>query len=205
MIHAISLHETRAPFTPTLMHVRVGDARNLKQVYFPGIHSDLVWENEQGGVVDIPLAWMIDQLHTHVGLRFKRDVLVQRFPRMSQQPVSLNQATKHPWVYDEVSRSSSGTRVFVGRKDRIPGTYYRDNMETREEIHVSARLRGYGKTKRDPSVAGYRPEKNPEGGFYWVQGAGRAGTGSSDSSLEPYYIHEAGLGKLEAELLGISL
>ena len=77
-------------------------------------------------------------------------------------------------------------------------------METREQIHVSARLRGYGRTKGEPSVAGYRFERNPEGGFHWVQGNGRANTSGSDSSLEPYYIHEARLGTLEAELLGIS-
>ena len=98
------------------MHVRNGDTRNLRQVYFPGTHSDLVWENEQGGVVDIPLAWMIEQLHTHAGLRFKRDVLRQRFPRMNQEPVSLEQATKHYWAYDEVSRSSTGIHMFVGKK-----------------------------------------------------------------------------------------
>ena len=185
------------------MHVRTGDKRNLKQVYFPGTHSDLVWDNEQGGVVDIPLAWIIEQLHTHADLRFKRDVLAQRFPRMSQEPVSLDEATKHTWVYDEVSRSSSGIGMFVGRKNRIPGSYYRDNMETREEIHASARLRGYGRTVRDPSVAGYRVEKNPEGRFYWVQGSGRSSTGNSNSSLEPYHIQEAAIGNLEAELLGI--
>jgi hypothetical protein len=187
------------------MHLRHGDTRNLKQVYFPGNHSDLVWENEQGGVVDIPLSWMIEQLHTHIGLRFKRDVLVQRFPRMNQQPVPLGNGAEHSWAYDKVSRASSGIRLCFGRKNRVPGSYYRDNMETREEIHVSARLRNYGRTERDPSVTGYRLENSPDGSFHWMQGFGRVRTGSSDSSLESYYIPEAALGTLEAELLGISL
>src|SRR6201999_4384805 len=86
LIHAISTHENRASYDVELMRVREDSSMVLKQVYFIGNHSDLGWECEYGGLVDIPLAWMLQQLQDCAGLKFDEDELQKRFPSMKAPP-----------------------------------------------------------------------------------------------------------------------
>ena len=63
--HALALDEHRYPFSPTLWEKYEGDATNLKQVWFPGAHSNVGGSYPDTGIADITLAWMMDQLSGH--------------------------------------------------------------------------------------------------------------------------------------------
>ncbi|KAF8854245.1 hypothetical protein BDZ45DRAFT_693563 [Acephala macrosclerotiorum] len=55
--HAVSLHEVRAPFFPTLM-----SGSKVHQVSFPGGYGNLGWIEHKESLHRSPLAWMIQQL-----------------------------------------------------------------------------------------------------------------------------------------------
>lgn len=57
--HAVALDEVRASFTPTLW-TNYGN-RDVKQIWFPGVHSDVGGGYIQTGLSDSALAWMIDE------------------------------------------------------------------------------------------------------------------------------------------------
>lgn len=59
-IHAIALDEQRLLFTPTLWL----KASNVKQVVFPGAHSDVGGGYKEAGLSDIALKWTIDEMMT---------------------------------------------------------------------------------------------------------------------------------------------
>ena len=57
-LHAVALDEMRLLFWPTLWNKRV----NIKQVVFPGAHSDVGGGYPEAGLSDGALVWMIDEL-----------------------------------------------------------------------------------------------------------------------------------------------
>jgi uncharacterized protein (DUF2235 family) len=63
--HALSADEDRATFFPTYWTPR----RNVSQVIFPGLHSDVGGGYAQTGLSDRPLQWMLGNLRAQ-GLRF---------------------------------------------------------------------------------------------------------------------------------------
>lgn len=71
--HAIALDEKRTDFTPTLWDA----ASHVMQMVFPGAHADVgggyTTQNNQSGLSDIALEWMVEQLKT-VGLRFNQPI-----------------------------------------------------------------------------------------------------------------------------------
>ena len=59
---ALALDEHRFPYSPTLWEKWKGCPTNLKQVWFPGAHSNIGGSYADAGMADITLAWMMDQL-----------------------------------------------------------------------------------------------------------------------------------------------
>jgi len=70
--HAVSLDEMRGPFRPTLWEEPpAGTKQDIKQVWFPGDHSDVGGGHEDTGLSDGALKWMIDEAEAAVGLPFE--------------------------------------------------------------------------------------------------------------------------------------
>ncbi|ACB73843.1 DUF2235 domain-containing protein [Opitutus terrae] len=71
--HAVAIDELRASFTPTFWtddHDRpLNDGTRVRQLWFPGVHSDVGGGYAQCGLSDLALAWMIDEAAT-AGLAF---------------------------------------------------------------------------------------------------------------------------------------
>lgn len=70
--HAVALDEKRASFTPTLW-TGIGGRPNVKQVWFPGVHSDVGGGYAETGLSDCALKWMMDEaiqlgLRCHTGM-----------------------------------------------------------------------------------------------------------------------------------------
>jgi uncharacterized protein (DUF2235 family) len=66
--HALALDEKRATFQPTLWTEE--DGRDMKQIWFPGVHSDVGGGYAETGLSDGALEWMIGEAET-CGLGFK--------------------------------------------------------------------------------------------------------------------------------------
>ena len=57
--HAVALDEMRATFQPTLWTETGG--RDVKQIWFPGVHCDVGGGYREAGLPDAALKWMIDE------------------------------------------------------------------------------------------------------------------------------------------------
>jgi hypothetical protein len=201
--HALALHEYRQPFKPTMMHVPATSTQNLIQMWFIGAHGNIGHDTETGSLADIPLAWILQQLHDS-GIICNKAKLRLRFPRTALTPRPVSDIASVDWVNDPVNRSLTGFYHLLGSTIRQPGGYFRFGFETREFIHPTVALRNRGLNDK-PVIQGYTYNRGPNGTGYWEKNDCRAGTGSSIKSMEPLRIPVPKLGEYEAYLLGIAL
>lgn len=73
--HAIAMDERRRQFAPTLWS-KDADPERVKQVWFPGVHSDVGGGYAHVGLSDGALKWMMDEA-SDKGLEFQPDLLRQ--------------------------------------------------------------------------------------------------------------------------------
>jgi hypothetical protein len=209
VFQALAAHETRGPYCPTLIHLPRDSTSNLEQVWFNGTHHDLGKERRQGGgLIDIPLAWMIDRLAS-VGVEFNHKRLEARFPGYHRDNASSNGEEMHhlnEWASAKVHRTYRGAMTLMGYEPRTPGRYCQQGMKTNEQIHISIRLRGHGVTKSSPTIPGLHYVRSMNESIEWTS----RGSWSSDESKQSEsgnkaLIPEAQIGFLEAELQNITL
>lgn len=84
--HAVALDEFRGAFVPTLWTDRdtggvLADDERVRQVWFPGAHSDVGGGYPQTGLSDAALRWMIDEAQASAGLAFVPEAVEQIRPR----------------------------------------------------------------------------------------------------------------------------
>ncbi|KAJ6476479.1 hypothetical protein C8R47DRAFT_1052124 [Mycena vitilis] len=112
-LHAISLHENREKFLPTLWSV---PSRGLKahqkllQVWFPGAHGDVGGGYERHELSDISVFWMAGEIKSFVNLDLE-------FLRSYSQPGPEPWGTSQPHnAYMELPRA---LRPLIGNKTRL--------------------------------------------------------------------------------------
>ena len=68
---ALALDERRAPFSPALWEKRGSSAQatNLKQVWFPGVHSNVGGGYDDQDIANLTLAWMISRVEAFQDFR----------------------------------------------------------------------------------------------------------------------------------------
>jgi uncharacterized protein (DUF2235 family) len=71
--HALAIDERRAPFQPTLWRYKPKPGQTIRQVWFPGVHSDIGGGYPDSRLSDIALGWMIEEARG-CGLAFDDDV-----------------------------------------------------------------------------------------------------------------------------------
>jgi uncharacterized protein (DUF2235 family) len=76
--HALAMDEHRASFQPTLWS-EPPENTVLKQIWFPGVHSDVGGGYQNCGLADGALKWMIDEASA-TGLSFNADIVKQVKP-----------------------------------------------------------------------------------------------------------------------------
>ena len=73
--HAMALDERRGPFVPTLWtdeaQQPLPNCDRVRQLWFPGVHSDVGGGYRETGLSDGALSWMIGEAESTVGLRFR--------------------------------------------------------------------------------------------------------------------------------------
>ncbi|NMH60547.1 DUF2235 domain-containing protein [Alteromonas ponticola] len=78
--HGVAMDEKRGSFSPTLWQ-RPPSGVDMKQIWFPGVHSDVGGGYKETGLSDCALKWMIDEA-TQVpeGIRFHEKMVTQLKP-----------------------------------------------------------------------------------------------------------------------------
>ncbi|KAL0941965.1 uncharacterized protein CTRU02_204728 [Colletotrichum truncatum] len=155
--HALALDEWRTAFSPTLWGKKGNSTTKLRQVWFPGSHSNVGggWEDQQ--IATIALAWMADQLSS-VGVEFSTPEMKRIFWTLeegvearewakgkisspsatSALPDKAYNAVWYPWQRIKGVNTVAGTRT--------PGGYKEDGGKAvieapNELIHPSVRIR----------------------------------------------------------------
>lgn len=228
--HCISLHENREPFSTTFM-----SGPGVHQVLFPGSHGNLGWIDETEGLVHGPFAWMIQQLKTHLNISFDDKQLSKRFPAYVPPQLSVNPLyqcldvvssiarqgglgemspkeilstmpnMRRQWSDGSIIRTHPGLLAIIGKKT---GHATSAGVTTNLKVHIGARLRtGLDDFNAVPGYALTLPVKGP---LHWKrrQQTPSQWSSSSDSRFGvglAERIDEAGVGPLEAQLLGLPL
>ncbi|KAH8791758.1 hypothetical protein F5882DRAFT_83505 [Hyaloscypha sp. PMI_1271] len=154
---ALALDEHRNPFSPAVwerMDMRKCTV-DLRQVWFPGAHSNVGGGYDDQEIANISLAWMMDQLAS-IGVAFQSDYIDQIFadsvryyynPRklparvsnIFARPVTKQWAIepvfeKHkpvrPWGLGEIYESEIGFYKITGKRTRTPGMNCRADPQT---------------------------------------------------------------------------
>lgn len=216
---ALALDENRSAFSPAVWEKAPGNRTNLRQVWFPGVHSNIGGGYDDQGLANITLAWMMAQLTPYI--EFYRDYVVKqeedniRYYRGEHKRV-------RPWSFAKIYDSITGIYNVGGRVVRTPGRYYatdpndstkrldRPLRNTNEYMHASVRtrirLKGPGmddKDRYEPEsmdawklVVDYPDGRDAKPNIYW-----RARFRSEDVSTRT--LPEAPLWGVELDLLGM--
>jgi hypothetical protein len=147
---ALALDERRAPFAPALWEKGSRNTRtNLKQVWFPGVHSNIGGGYDDQDISNITLAWMMSRLEPFID--FRHDYIQSVYASNRAYYKRTDQKTRW-WSFGEIYNSMTGVFALAGTKIRTPGNYYRVDpttgrptnkllKNTNEYIHASARSR----------------------------------------------------------------
>lgn len=133
---ALALDEVRTPFQPTVWESPALGAKSqlkeLKQTWFPGVHSSVGGGYPDTSISDITLAWMITQLSD------KLEFDPQYVPLQQKQNVEFYKAHNtpvRPWAMGLLRRSDAGfLNTMTGRSLRTPGEYYATNPDTGKKL-----------------------------------------------------------------------
>ncbi|MCJ1409057.1 hypothetical protein MMC19_003134 [Ptychographa xylographoides] len=156
---ALALDERRASFQPTVWEKARHNKTVLRQVWFPGVHSNVGGGYPDQGIANITLAWMIAQLEPF--LDFNPDYIRDQYKDtrayylQTGQAPSPQESPRHrtrPWSFGEIYNSLKGIYMLGGTKHRTPGTYTRTDpgtgrpsakplRDTNEYVHPSVRAR----------------------------------------------------------------
>ncbi|WPH03560.1 Hypothetical protein R9X50_00644100 [Acrodontium crateriforme] len=162
--HALALDERRFPYSPAVWELQDGCKTNMKQVWFPGAHSNVGGSYADTGTADITLAWMMDQLagHTrpsdqefyHVDwIKFDEDFVNAANVRQMKWDATHKPEQYRGWGRGKVYDSLTFPQNLAGKKNRSPGRYHRTFYDTgntdpvnflsntHEYIHASVRAR----------------------------------------------------------------
>lgn len=189
---ALGLDEHRAAFSPALWEKRKDNTTtNLKQVWFPGVHSNIGGGYDDQEIANITLSWMMSRLEPF--LDFRSDYLISAHEQNVDYYRSLREKPR-PWSFGEIYNSMIGVYRLGGRTIRTPGDYFRTDpnngrpttkrlTNTNEYIHASVRtrlgLQGPGVSDRGI----YEPEALRDWTWDVEQGANGQGGNMRDGGL----------------------
>jgi hypothetical protein len=156
--HALALDEHRSAFSPTLWEKPEGNNTVLKQVWFPGVHSNIGGGAHDTGMSDITLAWMMSQLATisaedpKLNLAFNEHYLTDQVDANKLAYAEVKPPRHWIWGLGDLINSYTLPANMIGKHIRTPGNYPRlrfDNgkptgemlVNTHEYLHASVRAR----------------------------------------------------------------
>jgi uncharacterized protein (DUF2235 family) len=177
---ALALDEARSAYRPAVWQKVPGVNANLKQTWFPGVHSNVGGGYADSGLSDITLAWMMSNLDPF--LTFDQG-FVRRQWQANQEYLKRQSVPKSglKWAASQLKNKASGLISLIGIRRRAPGRYHVLNKKslivetgeplknTHEHIHVSVRSRQItGGLNSWNRVVKYEP-KSLKKGLYELQ------------------------------------
>ncbi|KAI9850573.1 MAG: hypothetical protein M1838_005423 [Thelocarpon superellum] len=142
---ALALDEERGPFSPSVWQKRRGSPTYLKQVWFPGVHSNVGGGYEDAEIANITLAWMISLLEPF--LDFNNSYFVRQINLNREYYIDQGEKVR-PWSFGEIYDSMTGIYNLTKAEPRTPGEYSIAGRKpdhavyvTNEYIHASVRAR----------------------------------------------------------------
>ncbi|KAG1730066.1 hypothetical protein EDB19DRAFT_1390884 [Suillus lakei] len=126
-LHALSLQENRKQFLPTLWSIPQGGlaaSQTLKQVWFPGAHSDVGGGYKRRELQDIALFWMTGEIKSFIEIDLE-------FLRSTRQQDPEPWGTSQP--HNAYMESSLAVQVVVGHETRLES----EDITTTSEFHQS--------------------------------------------------------------------
>ncbi|KUI64818.1 hypothetical protein VM1G_00297 [Cytospora mali] len=118
--HALALDEPRPPFSPSIWERGAANRgmTNLRQVWFPGSHSNVGGGWPDQGIANVTMAWMMDQLTT-VGVEFDagslRRMLTDTEDYYHKHPMAASLPTK-----DAPKPKGKSPKAVAKVKDTVP-------------------------------------------------------------------------------------
>ncbi|KAG9581943.1 hypothetical protein KCV01_g15190, partial [Aureobasidium melanogenum] len=118
---ALALDERRSAFAPALWEKRPGNTTVLRQVWFPGVHSNIGGGLPDQELANITLAWMMSQVTPFLDMDLdyaldQQDDTEQYYKETKQKP--------RPWSFGKIVNSMTGIYALGGATTRTPGRYY---------------------------------------------------------------------------------
>ena len=124
-------------------------SQRLRQVWFPGVHSNVGGGYDDQELANITLAWMVSQVRDFLDI--DQDYVLDEQEKTEDHYVKNNQRIR-PWSFGKILNSMEGIYALGGAMTRSPGRYYvidPDNgrktdeplRDTHEYIHPSVRTR----------------------------------------------------------------
>jgi Uncharacterized alpha/beta hydrolase domain (DUF2235) len=145
---ALALDEARLSFVPAVWEKAPGNKTKLRQVWFPGVHSNVGGGYDDQELSNITLAWMMSQLAPF--LEFSENYIIEQYEDNEDYYRDLHKRPR-PWSFGFLTDSMKGLYSIGGSKHRHPGEYYavdpegqvtnRPLRETHEYMHASVRTR----------------------------------------------------------------
>jgi hypothetical protein len=201
-------------------------------MWFLGNHSNMAQNTGRSGFADAPLAWIIGQLHYYLHLRFDEGELYKRYPKSMNLAGSIPEATSTfapannsstttsyvqtvgglgtgplpHWMCQDIKVFNAFKTFCHGWNQRTPGRY---GDQTFEEVHITIRLRGFGRNKADSvMIPGYKFVADAEKWVWYILPSKRSKILhwiTNDKKPEALSsIDEGKMLPLEAALLGLS-
>ena len=113
--HAVSIDERREDFVPSLWKKR----KNVEQVWFPGVHSDVGGGYARDGLANAALRWMIRKAGD-CGVAFQDDRVEEFVPDVTQE---WNESYEGKWLVRGAERREipDGAKVHASALERRQG------------------------------------------------------------------------------------
>lgn len=156
--HAIAIDERRAFFRSHLWRPAGADKpwgpRDVKQVWFPGVHCDVGGGYAEAGLADVALRWMVCEAEA-AGLLCdpaRRDALLSSANPSPAAPPPMHESLRGAWHLAELVWKKHFDRK-TGRSGRRMNLWRRRSWNEGPSVHVSARDRGSEYLSRIPKDA----------------------------------------------------
>jgi hypothetical protein len=215
---ALALDERRSAFAPAVWEKKPGNTTVLRQVWFPGVHSNIGGGLDDQELANITLAWMMSQVSPFLDIDLdyaldQQDDTENYYKETKQKPRS--------WSFGKIVNSMTGIYAVGGATTRTPGQYYVVDptdgrktetplQSTHEYIHPSVRTRFRLKGPGEDDDGLYEPKALRDWKLF-VDYEGEKGKGgrpnvfwklrTSERNVTTRTLPEAPLLPLERELL----